>query len=73
MNLELERKFLIGNVDSGVISTTVGREDHPGTMQTQRRLRNCSKEKRSGRTDVRSLEAKRKGNFGELRVSHEIE
>lgn len=73
MNLELERKLLIGNVDSGVISTTMGRENHPRIRYKQRRLRNCPKEKRSSRTDMRSLEAKRKGNFGELRVSHGTE
>ena len=55
-------------IDSGVISTTMGRENHPGTMYKQRRLRNCPKEKRSSRTNMRSLEAKRKGNFGDLRV-----
>ena len=44
MNLELERKLLIGNVDSGVISTTMGRENHPGITYKQIRLRNCPKE-----------------------------
>lgn len=68
MNLELERKFLIGNVDSGAISTTMGRENHPGIMYKERRLRKCPKEMRSSRIDMGSLE----GGF-ELRVSHGIE
>lgn len=43
--------------------------DNVNTEKTKKLLQR----EESSRTDVRSLEAKRKGNFGELRVSHEIE
>lgn len=43
MDLDLERKFLVRDVDLRTVPTTVGKEDHPGRMcRLRRKLRNIT-------------------------------
>lgn len=72
MDLDLGRKSLTGEVDSGLIPVTMGKGDHPGIMQSLRREGNCRRpagEEGECRGDTSNLEAQREENVRELRSS----